>query len=231
MKQHLKHALKFLLRSLWCLALCAALLFVYHAHIQPAQMAQLDALEQRLLLAIQQEHDERNERLDALSKKIQTITEQLDEHQAQLEGLTHTQNKHSTSIDSLSVSIDSLELDASTIAQLEKRLAAMDKKLSIRVTTPTKAAVATKAKTPVRTTTKKAPVVKVTPPPFVLFDVQKRGTVTLAIVGQPTAKQLSDLTVVRQGEAHQGWSLRKVSKSSVVVRNTQGQEVTLEVVV
>jgi len=215
-RHYLKVAIKFILATTWGGVICAGSLTFYHSHFTPASTIDVDALEQRITLNMQQVRDNVLKHLSGLELTLAALQEELDSTKGTLSQVESTQQSHTTAIDGLT-------LDEEHIKKLEKRLSAAEKRLTeprrvVRTTTPKKAE-------PKRVT----PKVTVTPPPFVLFDVQKRGAVSLAIVGKADAKQLSDLSAIRQGERYLGWRLVDVEGNQVRVRNHAGQEVQLEV--
>lgn len=213
---YLKVAIKFTLATTWVGAICAGSLTFYHSYFTPASALDIDTLEQRITLVLQQERDKMLRELSELESSLATLQEELDETNGALSQVESTQRSHATAINELT-------LDEEQIKALERRLSAAEKRLSeprrvVRTSAPKKAE-------PSRVT----PKVTVSPPPFVLFDVQKRGTISLAIVGKADAKQLSDLSALRQGERYFGWRLVNVEGDKVRVRNSAGQEVLLEV--
>lgn len=213
---YLKVAIKFTLATAWIGAICAVSLTFYHSYFTPASTIDVDALEQRITLTLQQERDNMLTNLSGLETKIESLQQMIDDTNAALDDVKLTQQSHI-------LSINELTLDKTKMKTLEARLSAAEKRLNEprktgRTSTPKKAA-------PKRV----VPKVTVAPPPFVLFDIQKRGAVSLAIVGRPDAKRLSDLSAVRQGERYLGWHLVDVEGDQVRVRNRAGQEVQLEV--
>ncbi|MFM2588255.1 hypothetical protein [Vibrio sp. TBV020] len=217
-KHYLKVTIKFTLATLWCGGISAISLALYHSYTTPASLIDVDALEQRITLSLHQESETVLAHLSGLESSISALQQELDDTNATLNGVESTQQSHATAIDNLT-------LDEAQIKELEKRLSAAEK----RLTEPrrvTRTAASKQAPVEVK---KATPKVVVTPPPFVLFDVQKRGTVSLAIVGKADAKQLSDLSALRQGERYLGWRLMEVKHNQVRVRSNAGQEVQLEV--
>lgn len=213
---YLKVAIKFTLATTWAGVICAGSLTFYHSYFTPASAIDVDTLEERITLNLQQERDNVLKHLSGLELTLDALQEELGSTNDALRQVESTQHSHSTSINELT-------LDEAHIKELERRLSAAEKRLSEphrvgRTSKPKKAE-------PKQVT----PKVTVAPPPFVLFDVQKRGSVSLAIVGKADAKQLSELSAVRQGGHYLGWRLVDVEGNQVRVRNHAGQEVLLEV--
>ena len=233
MKSFLKSALRGLLLSLWCVLLSAACILVYQHLFAPVRQAALEAeLEtqhQALMSALsesQQASDQqRRAALDALTQTLDELSIRVDEQAQRLQALSNTQQHHSTRL-------DKLDLDYHKVAELEKKLARLNRVVS----TPRPEPVQKTPKTAKNTTSKKAsprPVRNTNTAatasvnaPFVLYDVQSRSGIRLAIVGQTNARSLSELSALRQGQSYRGWKIVSVFASSIEVQR-QGQRTTL----
>ena len=235
MKPFLKSVLRGLLLSLWCVLLSAACILVYQHLFAPVRQAELETQHQALMSALsesQQASDQqRRAALDALTQTLDELSIRVDEQAQRLQALSKTQQHHSTRL-------DKLDLDHHKVVELEKKLARLNRVVSTPVQ---KTAKATK-----NTTAKKAPSsqantsqasrskdrrAKPSQPesvaaPFVLYDVQSRSGIRLAIVGQTNARTLSELSALRQGQSYRGWKIVSVFASSIEVQR-QGQRTTL----
>nr|WP_306417258.1 hypothetical protein [Vibrio sp. B181a] len=219
--------------SLWCVLLSAACILVYQYLFAPVRQAAFDAeLEtqhQALMSALsesQQASDQqRRAALDALTQTLDELSLRVDEQAQRLQALSNTQQHHSTRL-------DKLDLDHHKVAELEKKLARLNRVVS----TPRPAPVQKTAKASASTTAKKASPSPVrntntaatssVTAPFVLYDVQSRSGIRLAIVGQTNARTLSELSALRQGQSYRGWKIVSVFASSIEVQR-QGQRTTL----
>ena len=239
MKPFLKSALRGLLLSLWCVLLSAACILVYQHLFAPVRQTDLETQHQALMSALsesQQASDQqRRAALDALTQTLDELSIRVDEQTQRLQALSNTQQHHSTRL-------DKLDLDHHKVAELEKKLARLNRVVS----TPRPAPVQKTAKAAKNTTAKKAPSsqantsqastskdrrAKPSQPesvvaPFVLYDVQSRSGIRLAIVGQTNARTLSELSALRQGQSYRGWKIVSVFASSIEVQR-QGQRTTL----
>ncbi|UMM06960.1 hypothetical protein MKR81_27770 (plasmid) [Vibrio campbellii] len=239
MKPFLKSALRGLLLSLWCVLLSAACILVYQHLFAPVRQAELETQHQALMSALsesQQASDQqRRAALDALTQTLDELSLRVDEQAQRLQALSNTQQHHSTRL-------DKLDLDHHKVAELEKKLARLNRVVS----TPRPAPVQKTAKAATHTTAKKAPSSQANtsqastnkdrrakpsqpesvPAPFVLYDVQSRSGIRLAIVGQTNARTLSELSALRQGQSYRGWKIVSVFASSIEVQR-QGQRTTL----
>ncbi len=221
MKPNLKTAIRFTISSVWVVALSSALLTGYHFLIsEPNTHQQADALEQRILLTLQQESEARLQKTSAFEVQLSDLMSEAARQSDELTALSQQQSEVEKQVESIALEAKDLEALKSRIKQVEQRQAQAS-----RQTVRTSRAVIPKKEVEKKPT----PLISVTPPPFVLFDVQSRGGVMLAIVGAPSAKQLSDLSAVRQGESYQQWRVVKVQAQRVTFRNAQGQDVHLEV--
>ncbi|CAH1526075.1 conserved hypothetical protein [Vibrio owensii] len=233
-KPFLKSALRGLLLSLWCVLLSAACILVYQHLFAPVRHAELETQHQALMSALsesQQASDQQHRAaLDALTQTLDELSIRVDEQTQRLQALSNTQQHHSTRL-------DKLDLDHHKVAELEKKLARLNRVVS----TPHPAPVQKTAKAATHTTAKKAPSsqantskdrrAKPSQPesvaaPFVLYDVQSRSGIRLAIVGQTNARTLSELSALRQGQSYRGWKIVSVFASSIEVQR-QGQRTTL----
>lgn len=243
MKPFLKSTLRGLLLSLWCVLLSAACILVYQHLFAPVRQAALDveletqhqALMSALSESQQASDQQRRAALDALTQTLDELSIRVDEQAQRLQALSNTQQHHSTRL-------DKLDLDHHKVAELEKKLARLNRVLSA----PRPAPVQKTAKATKNTTAKKAPSsqantsqastskdrrAKPSQPesvnaPFVLYDVQSRSGIRLAIVGQTNARTLSELSALRQGQSYRGWKIVSVFASSIEVQR-QGQRTTL----
>ena len=243
MKPFLKSTLRGLLLSLWCVLLSAACILVYQHLFAPVRQAALDveletqhqALMSTLSESQQASEQQRLDALDALTQRLDELSARLDEQERHLQALSNTQQHHSTRL-------DKLDLDHHKVVELEKKLARLNRVVS----TPRPAPVKKTAKATTHTTAKKAPSsqantsqantskdrrAKPSQPesvnaPFVLYDVQSRSGIRLAIVGQTNARTLSELSALRQGQSYRGWKIVSVFASSIEVQH-QGQRTTL----
>ena len=233
MKPFLKSVLRGLLLSLWCVLLSAACILVYQHLFAPVRHAELDVeLEtqhQALMSALgesQQASDQqRRAALDALTQTLDELSIRVDEQTQRLQALSKTQQHHSTRL-------DKLDLDHHKVVELEKKLARLNRVVSTPRPAPVqKTPKATKNPTSKKTSTSPTqntntaamPSVNA---PFVLYDVQSRSGIRLAIVGQTNARTLSELSALRQGQSYRGWKIVSVFASSIEVQR-QGQRTTL----
>lgn len=229
MKPFLKSTLRGLLLSLWCVLLSAACILAYQHLFAPVRHAELEAQHQALMSALsesQQASDQqRRAALDALTQTLDELSIRVDEQAQRLQALSKTQQRHSTRL-------DKLDLDHHKVAELERKLARLNRVVSTPRPTPVQKTPKTAKNTaskkaspsPVRNTnTAAAPSVNA---PFVLYDVQSRSGIRLAIVGQTNARTLSELSALRQGQSYLGWKIVSVFASSIEVQR-QGQRTTL----
>jgi hypothetical protein len=242
-KPFLKSALRGLLLSLWCVLLSAACILVYQHLFAPVRQAALDveletqhqALMSTLSESQQASDQQRLDALDALTQRLDKLSARLDEQERHLQALSNQQQRHATRL-------DTLELDRPKLMAIEKKLARLNRVVS----TPRPAPVQKTAKAAKNTTAKKAPSsqantsqastskdrrAKPSQPksvnaPFVLYDVQSRSGIRLAIVGQTNARTLSELSALRQGQSYCGWKIVSVFASGIEVQR-QGQRTTL----
>ncbi len=221
MKPNLKTAIRFTISSVWVVALSCALLTGYHFLIsEPNTHQQADALEQRILLTLQQESEARLNKIAKFEAQLSDLMSEAARQSDELTALSQQQIEVEKQVESIALEAEDLDALKSRLKQVEQRQAQASRQ-SVRTS---------RAVIPKKEVEKKpTPLISVTPPPFVLFDVQSRGGVMLAIVGAPSAKQLSDLSAVRQGERYQQWQVVKVQAQRVTFRNAQGQDVHLEV--
>ena len=218
-KKHLKGLLKFLFASAWGAGLSVSVLTLYHQTYQPTSSMDASALEQRLLLAMEEGRLAREQKLNQLADALTDLDTLLETQQDHIVALQTQNQEHS---DRLShIELQRHGIDKNALDRLEQRLNKVDKQLS---------QLGQRSYTPVKTTqTKPKPKVKpAITPPFTLFDVQKRGVSYIAVVGKADAKRLSELNVLRSGGRYLGWQLVSVHPTHVVVRH-KGEEVTLEV--
>ena len=122
-----------------------------------------------------------------------------------------------------SQSLAALKLDEQSLTSLKRKLSSLERRLSasprsVAHNTAVKRKVARKPKS------SQPPIT----PSFVLFDVQQRGRVLLAVVGSAHASRLSELTALRVGQRYQGWQVTNISQSSIQAER-QGQKVVMEV--
>ncbi len=217
-KKYLRALLKFLLASVWGAGLSVSVLTLYHQYYQPAPRMSLDALEQSLLLALEKERQHREQKLGQLADKLIGISELVEVQRGDIAALQVGQQEHNHRLSSLEQRRNHIDADA--FNKLKQRLSNTERQLSQlgqrSVSQPARQA-------------KAAPKTKPTvTPPFTLFDVQKRGTNYLAIVGKSDATTLSELSALRSGSRYQGWQLVAVHPTYVIVRH-KGQDITLEV--
>ncbi|ARR47936.1 hypothetical protein CAY59_27325 (plasmid) [Vibrio campbellii] len=168
---------------------------------------------------------QRRAALDALTQTLDELSIRVDEQAQRLQALSNTQQHHSTRL-------DTLDLDHHKVAELEKKLARLNRVVS----TPRPAPVQKTPKAAKNTTSKKASpsparntntaATASVNAPFVLYDVQSRSGIRLAIVGQTNARTLSELSALRQGQSYRGWKIVSVFASSIEVQR-QGQRTTL----
>lgn len=235
MKPFLKSTLRGLLLSLWCVLLSAACILVYQHLFAPVRQAALDveletqhqALMSTLSESQQASKQQRLDALDALTQRLDELSARLDEQERHLQALSNQQQRHATRL-------DTLELDRPKLMAIEKKLARLNRVVS----TPRPAPVQKTPKASTHTTSKKASPSPVrntktvaTPSvnaPFVLYDVQSRSGIRLAIVGQKNARTLSELSALRQGQSYRGWKIVSVFASGIEVQR-QGQRTTLTV--
>ncbi|WDG11961.1 hypothetical protein PUN50_27090 (plasmid) [Vibrio campbellii] len=233
MKPFLKSTLRGLLLSLWCVLLSAACILVYLHLFAPVRQAALDveletqhqALMSALSESQQASKQQRLDALDALAQRLDELSARLDEQERHLQALSNQQQRHATRL-------DTLELDRPKLMAIEKKLARLNRVVSTPRPAPVqktpKAAKNTASKkaspSPVRNTNTAATPSVTTP--FVLYDVQSRSGIRLAIVGQTNARTLSELSALRQGQSYRGWKIVSVFASSIEVQR-QGQRTTL----
>lgn len=227
MKSHFKAVLKWLLTSLWFLTLCSACVVGYHFLIPPVTEAQWQRqqteLTEHIVQASQKEHDARQQALDAISASLNALTRRVDAQAEQIGRLTEQQSQQGDSLSALG-------MDKAAVERLEKKLTALERQVSqklqaVRAPAPAKA-VTPQSKRHARVVTPKP--ANVPTPPFVLFDVQKRGNVYLAIVGKPTASTLSELSAVRAGQRYLGWQVGQIQPNNIRA-SYQGQTIVMEV--
>ncbi|MCE7732509.1 hypothetical protein [Vibrio campbellii] len=233
MKPFLKSTLRGLLLSLWCVLLSAACILVYQHLFAPVRQAALDveletqhqALMSALSESQQASDQQRLDALDALTQRLDELSARLDEQERHLQALSNQQQRHATRL-------DTLELDRPKLMAIEKKLARLNRVVS----TPRPAPVQKTPKAAKNTASKKASsssaqntntaAIPSVNAPFVLYDVQSRSGIRLAIVGQTNARTLSELSALRQGQSYRGWKIVSVFASSIEVQR-QGQRTTL----
>lgn len=220
MKTRLKSLLKGLLMSLWVLLLSGGSLLAYHMVMKPVASEtltiQYDGLTQSLTEVINQEQQQRTQAINALLTRLDAIDARLDVQQAKIQALSKTQQSQAQSIEALGLDSQALKRLESKLNRLEKRMATPSRRV---VRAPVKAKRHTpKAQTP----SKPLPT-----PPFALFDVQRRGNVSLAIVGKPNATHLSQLSALRVGQRYLGWQVTDIAVDKMVTLY-QGQKIVVE---
>lgn len=225
MKSHFKAVLKWLLTSLWFLTLCSACVVGYHFLSPPVTEAQWQRqqteLTEHIVQASQKEHDARQQALDAISASLNALARRVDAQAKQIGRLTEQQSQQGDHLSTLG-------MDKAAVERLEKKLTALERQVSQKlqaVRAPAKA-VTPQSKRHTRVVPPKS--VNVPTPPFVLFDVQKRGNVYLAIVGKPTASTLSELSAVRAGQRYLGWQVGQIQPNNIRA-SYQGQTIVMEV--
>ncbi len=219
MKFTLKTLLRGLLFSLWSLTLSAACVFTYQQVFSPVQQesfdSRLDALHQSLVLAINESRDKerqaRIEALGALQLTLDKLTQRIDTQQGEITELMNTQSRQSARLDELS--LDSKKLDV-----LETKLQRLSRQSTTKRAPPVRAK-------PVVKPTVKTPTITA---PFVLFDVQTRGRIPLAIVGKPGASTLAELSALQAGQHYLGWKITAVNDQHIEALY-KGQRTTLTV--
>lgn len=218
MKFTLKTLLRGLLFSLWNLTLSAACVFTYQQVFSPVQQesfdSRLDALHQSLVLAMNENRDkERQARIEALNSlqfTLDGLTLRLDEQQGDITELINTQSNQGDRLDELG-------LDSKKLEVLETKLQRLSRQ-------PTAKPAPVQAKPVVKPTVK---ILTITAP-FVLFDVQTRGHIQLAIVGKPGARKLTELSALQAGQHYLGWKITAVNDQHIEVLY-KGQRTTLTV--
>lgn len=233
MKPFLKSTLRGLLLSLWCVLLSAACILVYQHLFAPVRQAALDveletqhqALMSTLSESQQASEHRRLDALDALTQRLDKLSARLDEQERHLQALSNQQQRYVTRL-------DTLELDRPKLMAIEKKLARLNRVVSTpRPASVQKTPKATKNPTSKKTSTSPArntntAAIPSVAAPFVLYDVQSRSGIRLAIVGQTNARSLSELSALRQGQSYRGWKIVSVFASSIEVQR-QGQRTTL----
>ena len=218
MKFTLKTLLRGLLFSLWILILSGACLFAYQQVFSPVHQksfdSRWDALHQSLVLAMNEsatkERQSRIEAFDALQFTHDVLTHRLDAQQGEITELMNTQSHQGAHLDELSVDSQKLEV-------LETKLQRFSRQSSTK-----RAPVRTK---PITKPTVKTPTITA---PFILYDVQTRGHIQLAIVGKPSARLLTELSALQAGQHYLGWKITAV-KDQQIETTYKGQRTTLTV--
>lgn len=219
MKTHFKPLLKGVLVSLWGLLLCGASVLTYHVMVKPVASeyitAQHDALTQSLTEVLKKETRQRTQAIETLVTRLDAIDQRLDAQQQQIQALLEEQRSQAQSIEALG-------LDSQVLKRLESKLSRLEKRMTTRSRSV--------ARTPVkrRPSQVKASSKPLPTPPFVLFDVQKRGNVLLAIVGKSNATRLSELSALRVGQRYLGWQVTDIEMARIHTLY-QGQRITVEV--
>ncbi|CAK1763385.1 conserved hypothetical protein [Vibrio crassostreae] len=219
MKFTLKTLLRGLLFSLWSLILSAACLFAYQQVFSPVQQesfdSRLDVLHQSLALTMNESRDKerqaRIEALGALQFTLDDLTQRLDEQQGEITELMNIQSNQGARLDELG-------LDSKKLEVLETKLQRLSRQSTTKRATPVRAK-------PVVKPTVKTPTITA---PFVLFDVQTRGHIQLAIVGKPGASTLAELSALQAGQHYLGWKITAVNDQHIEALY-KGQRTTLTV--
>ncbi|WP_299143290.1 hypothetical protein [uncultured Vibrio sp.] len=217
MKNILRKLMIGLLLSLWCFALSVVCVVIYQQTFSPVRYMdldyRLDTLNQSVLLAIHEsgakERQARIEALNALQLTLDRLSLRLDEQQNDMAKLRSTQAHHGVRLDELG--IDSQKLEA-----LETKLRHLSRQPAVTKREPVQVK-------PVIQPTVKTPAITA---PFVLFDVQTRGRIQLAIVGKPGARSLSELSALQAGQTYLGWKITAVNDQYIETLY-KGQRTTL----
>ncbi|WP_439146839.1 hypothetical protein [Vibrio sp.] len=156
------------------------------------------------------ERQARIEALDALQFTLDGLTQRLDSQQGEITELMNTQSHQGARLDELGV--DSKKLDV-----LETQLQRFSRQsIAKRAPVRTKPIIKLTVKTPTITA------------PFVLFDVQTRGHIQLAIVGKPGTSRLAELSALQAGQHYLGWKITAVNGQQIET-TYKGQRTTLTV--
>lgn len=218
MKIGLKQAIKFTLLSIWCAGLSLGVLALHQSIFPPISNIDLNKLEQAFNLALQHEESTRSESIEQLFNAQEGIKSQLNSDQLVLQAITERQNNLENALDETESNIN--HSFSQKFEAIEQHL---NKKLS-KVQNDRARLIERQKPKVVQVSTSK-PVIT---PPFILFDVQKRGSVYLAIIGKPSAKTLSDLLPLRVGQSYLGWRIVQIRSNSIVA-NFQGELIDIEV--
>lgn len=217
MKIGLKQAIKFILLSIWCVGLSIGVLALHQSFFPPISDSDLNKLEQTFNLALQHEEATRSESIEQLFNVQKSLKFRQDSDQLALQTVREHQNHLENALSETKTSIN--RTLSQSLETIEKRL---NKKLS-----------SARKNNSFIVENKKPKVTPVQPkqvitPPFILFDIQTRGSVHLAIVGKPSARALSDLLPLRIGQSYLGWRIVQISSNSIVA-NFQGELIDIEV--
>jgi hypothetical protein len=222
-KTYLKPMVKFLLASGWIVGLSIGTVALYHHYLQPASYSQLETKEQGLLLALETHRQEQADKWQTLHQNIVALQTQF---KAQDKALSSAEEKWGEQVSRLTEMASDTHTMKTQLLDVQRDMDHVVKQWQLRVSRQTVQRAA-----PVRASATPKPKTELkpqTPPPFKLFGIQKRGSAYFAVIGQPNATTLSELSLLRQGEQYRQWQVVAITPSSITV-SFQGKQTTLEV--
>ncbi|WP_045407369.1 hypothetical protein [Vibrio jasicida] len=210
MNPYLKTSIKLAALTLWSTTLSVGVLLTYQ-QLRPALIqADLDALELKLHAALSEQGTQTQTQLEHLSSKLVSLESEVLELDEDLASLMGRQSNQEHALSELETQLGSAM--NRQMRQLESRLEGKLSRLNASSSAPVEK----------KTRHVKAPsMVPVVSPPFMLYDVQKRGLTYLAIVGKPGATQLSELSALQAGQSYLQWRLVQVEPGRIALEKGQ----------
>lgn len=205
MNPYVKSGIKCVALTLWSASLSVGAILTYEQLHPRLVQTDLDAFEQRLNTALLDQATEQAASLDALSKKLLILDDELIAIERNYAELLQRQQSQESAFSGLESKINN-NIDEKLKKLGSKFTAKLNNQQSLR----SRSVIPAKP-TSMRKSKPKA-IVNV---PFKLYDVQKRGTTYLAIVGKPGATHLSQLSAIQEGQLYQHWRLVRVEQGRV----------------
>nr|WP_014343610.1 hypothetical protein [Aliivibrio fischeri]AEY78196.1 hypothetical protein [Aliivibrio fischeri] len=205
MNPYVKSGIKCVVLTLWSASLSVGTILTYEQLHPRLVQTDLDAFEQKLNTALLDQATEQAASLDALSKKLHILDEGLLTLESDLAELLQRQQSQESVLSEFENKISN---DVDT--KLNKLESKLTTKLNNQQSLRSRSVIPAKP-----TSIQKSKPKAIVRAPFELYDVQKRGTAYLAIVGKPGATRLSQLSAVQEGQSYRAWRLVLVEPGRV----------------
>lgn len=217
-KRILKQSLKGLLKTCWIVGVALAVSVAVFYWKNPANQSQLELLTQSI--------ENSNDRLATINLTLGSLSLQLDaletkvkQNYSAIEVIQLEQSKHKTQFSSLQQSSDSNDQRLKSLfngqdAALNRLIERAYRKLK-----PVNTHIKGSRNIPSKTSkSKQSKPQRVVPPPFQLFDVQKRGATLLAAVAPHNATSLGQVALKRRGERFSGWKILDITPVNIRIQ-------------
>ncbi|AUI88947.1 hypothetical protein BS333_21440 (plasmid) [Vibrio azureus] len=233
MKPNLKSIIRGAIKIVGYVAISGTTLFVYHSVIAPTTQQEIEAefshREQQLTVRLNERYEAFQQSqataLNTLTQKLETLQQHVDETTNTLQVLKDNVSHQAQSTEEISKQFERINELESQLSQTKTALKTLKAKQQAAKVKP----VQKSAKPAVNKTSKRnhftAPIAKVVPP-FKLFDVQKRGHVTLAILGKASASSIGELSAVQEGQQYLGWRITRIYANRIEAQH-RDQHTTL----